>query len=154
MTGEMSRAELTPENYPIHFAIAGALKGTVEPFDQYQGPYVHVPAKGAKLWLVYSNDDSGSYRVFNERTGQASADCFTYRNPESTAQDAVAAARSVLKPIKDYEAKQKRRELMSDLHKALDRLLQARQLLGENQAPHSLGVAIRSVENKIKRAQV
>ena len=40
MTGEMHRSEVTPEAYPTHFAIARALGGTVEPFDQYQGPYV------------------------------------------------------------------------------------------------------------------
>lgn len=40
MTGEMYKSDVTEEEYPLHFAIAKALHGTVEPFDVYQGPYV------------------------------------------------------------------------------------------------------------------
>ncbi len=40
MTGEMHKSEVTREAYPLHFACADAVGGTVEPFDQYQGPYI------------------------------------------------------------------------------------------------------------------
>ncbi len=40
MTGEMIKSDVTREAYPLHFAIADELGGSVEPFDQYQGPYV------------------------------------------------------------------------------------------------------------------
>lgn len=54
MTGEMHKSEVTKESYPCHFAVAEKYQGTVEPFDQYQGPYVHIPGKG-RFWL--SSDD-------------------------------------------------------------------------------------------------
>lgn len=62
MTGEMSRSEVTPEAYPVHFAIANALGGTVHPFDQYQGPFVS--AAGHRLWLTGEGD--GFVAVYSE----------------------------------------------------------------------------------------
>lgn len=47
MTGEMSKDEVTREIYPLHFACADQIEDArVEPFDQYQGPYIFVPDKG------------------------------------------------------------------------------------------------------------
>lgn len=65
MTGEMSRDEVTEENFPIHFAIAKALGGTVHPFDQYQGPYIsNFPDVGAKLWLQVHGEGPG-FQIYN-----------------------------------------------------------------------------------------
>ena len=52
MAGEMTKDEVTEENYPDHFRIAKFLGGSVEPFDQYQGPYIQSPKLG-RLWLEY-----------------------------------------------------------------------------------------------------
>jgi hypothetical protein len=40
MAGEMTTVER--EEWPLHFAVAEAVGGSVKPFDQYQGPYVVV----------------------------------------------------------------------------------------------------------------
>jgi hypothetical protein len=76
MTGEMSASEVTREAYPIHFAIADALGGEVRPFDQYQGPYVRIPARGrarsTKLWLVYTFDGA-AFRVYDAAAHRQSA---------------------------------------------------------------------------------
>ncbi len=76
MTGEMSRSEVTAEAYPLHFAIARAFRGaTVEPFDQYQGPFVHVPTRkrhaGGRVW-VCAEDDSGFGFVYSDKTERKS----------------------------------------------------------------------------------
>jgi hypothetical protein len=61
----MSKSEVTAEAFPIHFAIANALGGTVYPFDQYQGPYIsNFPNVSAKLWLIVEGDGPG-FRVYN-----------------------------------------------------------------------------------------
>lgn len=62
----MSRAEVTREAYPLYFRCAEQYPGaTVEPFDQYQGPYVLVPGKGR----IFGFDDSDRcYRWYNDRT--------------------------------------------------------------------------------------
>jgi hypothetical protein len=68
MTGEMSREEVTRENFPLYFAAADTVEGaTVEPFDQYQGPYIHVPGKG-RFFL------SGDYNAqwYSEQTDSLS----------------------------------------------------------------------------------
>jgi hypothetical protein len=64
MTGEMSREEVTRENFPLYFAAADMVEGaTVQPFDQYQGPYIHVPGKGRyflceeEYWYGERNDE-------------------------------------------------------------------------------------------------
>lgn len=49
MSGEMTRSEVTEEAYPLHFYVARHLRGTVEPFDQYQGPCIRT--KYHNLWL-------------------------------------------------------------------------------------------------------
>jgi len=77
MTGEMSRHDLTLDEFPVHFAVAEALGATVEPFDVYQGPYVCVgpdircgsePYQLAprglgvvRLWLVAPPDNPDGY---------------------------------------------------------------------------------------------
>lgn len=71
MTGEMSRDEVTEENFPIHFAIANALGGTVHPFDQYQGPYISDLPNGGKLWLI-DNGFGPGLRIWNERNDRTS----------------------------------------------------------------------------------
>ena len=54
MTGEMSKSEVTKESYPAFFALRDAInkrykfKASVEPFDQYQGPYIFI--EGFKVW--------------------------------------------------------------------------------------------------------
>lgn len=64
MTGEMHRSEVTREAYPLHFAIADYLGGHVEPFDQYQGPYVG--SDHGRLWIC-CDDDSGFGYVYAEQ---------------------------------------------------------------------------------------
>lgn len=74
MTGEMCKADITEEVFPLHFAIARAIKGTVEPFDVYQGPYVATPT-GARLFICNadSEGEDGDICVWNEATRTASA---------------------------------------------------------------------------------
>ena len=69
MTGEMSREEVTREAYPIHFALADELKGTVEPFDQYQGPYVH--ALQTRFWVIVE-ENGAECRLYDERNDKQS----------------------------------------------------------------------------------
>lgn len=70
MTGEMCRAEVTREAYPLHFALADAFQGaTVAPFDQYQGPYVSVPGHGR---VFLSSDDGYFARWYSEKRHQMS----------------------------------------------------------------------------------
>lgn len=79
MTGEMSKANVTREAFPLHFAAADeinrvlGLGATVEPFDVYQGPYVLVPSKG-RFWLI-GEYDSGQW--WSERTRKVSGWFFT-----------------------------------------------------------------------------
>ncbi|KKL90032.1 hypothetical protein LCGC14_1908670 [marine sediment metagenome] len=103
MTGEMFKSDVTPEAYPIHFAIAEALGGTVQPFDQYQGPYVligddircgnepyAVAPRGlgvVRLWITEDSRGPVVYNEANEKTAPFPYDCVDL---------AVAAARSVL----------------------------------------------------------
>ena len=67
MTGEMSCEEVTRESFPLHFAIADAFNGTVEPFDQYQGPYVL--ANGQRFWII---NDGYYLAVYLETTHRQS----------------------------------------------------------------------------------
>lgn len=94
MTGEMSREEVTPEAYPLHFAIADALGGSVHPFDQYQGPFVS--AEREKFWLI-GEDDSPRIAVFAEGRRRQSEWLFPHHcrhmtEAESKAADAMTAA--------------------------------------------------------------
>ena len=80
MTGEMSKADVTREEYPLHFAIADALGGTVEPFDVYQGPYVLTTANGW-AWpvrLFIGDDGDGGAYVWNESTRKQSKPFLSY----------------------------------------------------------------------------
>lgn len=93
MTGEMSKAEVTRESFPLHFAIADALQGDVHPFDQYQGPFIQT--RYGRLWLV--SDESGSMcHIYNERTRAESGGFF----PDATdaESNAVECAREVTAP--------------------------------------------------------
>ena len=80
MTGEMSKADVTREAYPIHFAIADALGGDVRPFDVYQGPYVYVPARGRmrarKFWLI--SEDGFDARIYDEISDRQSPRFFVF----------------------------------------------------------------------------
>ena len=106
MTGEMLKEEVTRDNYPLYFKIADALGGTVEPFDQYQGPYILVgqdvivgdaPYALAplnlgvvRLWVI-DQDNGIEVAIYNEATDKTS-DPF----PWGCDDLAVDAARSVL----------------------------------------------------------
>ena len=91
MTGEMYSINQDGEDssgniWPIHAAIAKALGGTLQPFDQYQGPYIligqdvrvgNAPNQSAvqnmgviRLWLVVGGDDLG--QVYREDTDRLS----------------------------------------------------------------------------------
>lgn len=110
MTGEMTQADPTPEEYPLHYAIAEALGGTVRPFDKYQGPYVSigmdlhvgaapyaVPIEGfgiIRLWIC--QDDNGRHAtIYNEANSQKSRP-FRLWAGEATIAAAINAARSIL----------------------------------------------------------
>ena len=73
MTGEMNKADVTRDAFPLHFAIARALRGTVLPFDVYQGPYVRT-AHG-RLWLC---SNGGATTVYNEDRGTLSLPFWPY----------------------------------------------------------------------------
>lgn len=93
MTGEMFSSDLTPETYPLHFAIAKALGGEVKPFDVYQGPYVVIgPDHRAgdepyaycprglgivRLWIT-DDDEAGGTVVYNEDTEAKSTPFWPY----------------------------------------------------------------------------
>lgn len=92
MTGEMNKADVTREDYPLHFAIADALGGTVEPFDVYQGPYVSTTANGW-AWpvrLFIGSDDGATAYVWNE-TARKQSKPFLYNGPLAE-REAVARA--------------------------------------------------------------
>lgn len=109
-TGEMSQAELDANGrneWPLHYAIADALGGTVKPFDQYQGPYVLIgseirgqgvyapatPMKGTVRIWIYSEDGEMGI-VYNEENDRKSSPFFLY-GPQA-AEEAVAAAQEVV----------------------------------------------------------
>lgn len=94
MTGEMSRDDVTRDAFPLHFAIADALGGTVHPFDVYQGPYVL--AQGHRLWLI-GNGRYGFTAVYSKTTGQQS-DWFLTRQRWTSEPRycAIEAAREIL----------------------------------------------------------
>ena len=72
MTGEMHESEVTREAYPVHYAIADAVRGIVMPFDQYQGPYIL--ANETRLWL--SSEDGILWCVYNENNERKSGPFF------------------------------------------------------------------------------
>ena len=96
MTGEMSKADVTKEAYPLHFAIARALKGTVHPFDMYQGPYVRTSY--GQLWIsepeTPENWPDGYVMVWNERTHKASTPFWPWS--KTATRRACRAAREVV----------------------------------------------------------
>jgi len=111
MTGEMFKEDVTREAYPLHFAIADALGGTVKPFDQYQGPYVCVGGDvrmGAepyavaprglgvvRLWLC--SEDGGDCYVYNEANDKRSEDFpMFWNNSAQHYSMAIEAAKGVL----------------------------------------------------------
>jgi hypothetical protein len=109
-TGEMSQEELDAngrEEWPLHYAIADALGGTVKAFDQYQGPYVLIGSESrgqgvyapalrgegvVRLWI--SSEDGMDGIVYNEDNEKQSAP-FPLIGPMAE-QDAVSAAEEVL----------------------------------------------------------
>jgi len=110
-TGEMTQGELDAtgrDEWPLHYAIADALKGEVKPFDQYQGPYVAIggdfrvgnepyamaPRMPGVVRLWISSDDGMSGIVYNEDNERQSAP-FPLNGPHAET-DAIAAAEEVL----------------------------------------------------------
>ena len=109
-TGEMTQQELDAngrEEWPLHYAIADALGGTVKPFDQYQGPYVligsevrgqgvYAPATRmegtVRLWI--SSEDGEMGVVYNEDNEKQSEPFPLYSS--YAAESAVDAAQEVL----------------------------------------------------------
>ncbi len=105
MTGEMYQIDpITGEEpdgtiWEYHAAIAKAVGGTIEPFDQYQGPYVlvgedvrvgvapyqHTPTGLGVIRLWILSDDLT--RVYREDTNERSEPCF---EPEDAARAALA----------------------------------------------------------------
>lgn len=94
MTGEMSREEVTRENYPMHFAIADAFAGSVKPFDQYLGPYILLP-DAEKLWIQLHSDNY-QLVVFNDGNDEISTPFPPYINLEKLNKAALEAAREVI----------------------------------------------------------
>jgi hypothetical protein len=99
MTGEMGKRDVTPDAFPLHFAIARALIGSsVHPFDVYQGPYILYRGgnngHNAKLWV--SSDDGSLAYVYNERNDRKS-ETFEIYGPDA-AEMAVEMAKSVVFP--------------------------------------------------------
>ena len=111
MTGEMYHIDaitgIEPDGteWPIHAAIAQALGGTVQPFDQYQGPYVligtdccvgtrpyQLAVQGlgvVRLWVV--TDDGEEGRIYREDT-----DTMSYPFPLYLVAAAIAAAEELV----------------------------------------------------------
>ncbi len=94
MTGEMHKSEVTKENFPLHFAIARALRGTVHPFDQYQGPYVNVPGVASRIWI--GSDDGHLSYVYNDTTEKQSKPFCPWGAIEKARRHAIRAARQTL----------------------------------------------------------
>ena len=89
MTGEMHKSEVTREAYPLHFQIARNYRGTVKPFDQYQGPYVLI--KGRRYWLC---SDDGVLACWYSESDDASSCHFLVNHPD-TKCDSVMAFRDL-----------------------------------------------------------
>ena len=96
MTGEMCKADVTREAFPLHFAVKEALKRrgvSVKPFDVYQGPYIFVPGMG-RFFLTGDYGDfwwSESTRLCSEPFWGWDAD---------GAEAAVEAFRDLLRAIR------------------------------------------------------
>lgn len=93
MTGEMHESEVTEEAFPIHFALAKEFKGTVEPFDVYQGPYILLQ-DGTRLFI--GSEDGVFGYVWNESTGESSTEFPCADGGEMDCLCAIDAARSVI----------------------------------------------------------
>ena len=105
MTGEMFAHDVTPEAFPLHFAVANALDGHVKPFDVYQGPYICIgqdTRAGAepyqlcvqnlgvvRLWVI--RDETTGDIIYNEANDKQSEPF-----PFDDVDCAIAAARSIL----------------------------------------------------------
>lgn len=70
MAGEQSESDVTREEFPVHFAIADKIGGTVRPFDVYQGPYIYTDAAGgpAQRLFLSSETDGFTWYIWNEQT--------------------------------------------------------------------------------------
>ena len=118
-TGEMSRSDVTPENYPIHFAIADAIGGTVEPFDVYQGPYIDT-AQGYRLFVT--DEEGGMAVIWRDRLGDptdiAESNAFYHDDEEGAVEAALSLLpdKSKVKktPVKKWDDKSTDR-LMKDI---------------------------------------
>jgi hypothetical protein len=110
MTGEMHAIDQRGRDsngatWPVHAAIARSVKGRLEPFDVYQGPYIVVgpeltagnppyrcPLPGAvRLWVGIDGLDDVTGIVYREDTDQQA-----YYYPAWDTRRACRAARSLL----------------------------------------------------------
>jgi ribosomal protein L37AE/L43A len=110
-TGEMSRSEVTREAYPIHFAIADAVGGTVEPFDQYQGPYIDTDQ--GRLFITV--EEGGMATVWNEATHNES-NAFFHDDENGAVEAALSVLPNKPKPRKRTRKQQDER-LLGDIFK-------------------------------------
>lgn len=100
MTGEMSQADCTRGEYPLHFAAARALGGKVKPFDVYQGPYVQT--EHGDLWLCVLVADGAVGYWYNSRTDKRSPYFFLYAE---TNHAACKCARNIVFDLTDEDRK-------------------------------------------------
>jgi hypothetical protein len=101
MTGEMGKRDVTPDAFPLHFAIARKFFGSVHPFDVYQGPYVLISNKGnkvhAKLWLIADNDNDGAFATVYNESNDRQSETFDPYGPDAEDR-AIDMAYSVIFP--------------------------------------------------------
>jgi hypothetical protein len=109
MAGEMwsidpvTGVEPDGTEWPVHAAIAKAVGGTVQPFDQYQGPYVLVGDEGRVgsrpyQWLV-----PGAIRLWVGYDSEVGLDCVYREDTDESIHyafskmEAIEAAKALLK---------------------------------------------------------
>jgi hypothetical protein len=101
MTGEMGwiKPDGTGSNgdcYPIHAAVAKAMRCTLRPFDVYCGPYI-AHRKG-RVWLEAREDGSGAAVLWPGGVAPAYCEPVVVEFfPFNDKQAAIAAARKVVK---------------------------------------------------------
>jgi hypothetical protein len=101
MTGEMSwiksdGTDANGEQWKVHAAVAKAVRGSLRPFDAYQGPYIRI--KRGQLWI--SSDDGFTGTVTLLRGGPVAwggtAESIEY-GPYQCIDAAIDAARVLMR---------------------------------------------------------
>ena len=101
MTGEMSWIKANGddsngEGWPVHAAVARALRCRLRPWDKYCGPYIN--HKRGKLWLSSENGMNGTACLWPDGTPPASREPLTYEFWNVDDVDAaLEACRAVLR---------------------------------------------------------